>query len=59
MGSEMCIRDRNDKKKAKLDSQENWFKVKVTGKGHRGQITIQNDSFQAVTSIIQKVLGRF
>ena len=36
----------DDKKKAKLDSQENWSKVKVTGQGHRGQITFKNDCFR-------------
>ena len=42
---------KNEKKK--------WSKVKITGKGQRGQKTIQNDSFQAVTSIFQKVLADF
>ena len=31
---------KNYKSKTKLDSQENWLKVKVTGQGHKGQITI-------------------
>ena len=47
---------KNDKSKTKMGSQENWSKVKVTGQGHRGQITIKNDCFQAVT---QKLLTNF
>ena len=46
-------------RKAKLDSQENWSKVKVTGQDHRGQITIKKDCFYAVTSKTQKVIDRF
>ena len=49
---------KNDKSKAKMGSQENWSKVKVTGQGQRGQIT-KNDSFQAVTSITQTDFSRF
>ena len=33
----------NDKLKAKFNSQKNWSTLKVTGEGHRGQITIEND----------------
>ena len=36
---------KNDKRKTKLDSQENWSKFKVTGQGYRGQISIKNDCF--------------
>ena len=50
---------KNDKRKVKLDIQENWSKVKVTGEGQRGQITVKNDSFQVVASITQTVFGRF
>ena len=39
--------------------KKNRLKVKVTGHGQRGQVTIKNDSFQAVTSITQKVFGQF
>ena len=35
----------NDKSKTKMGSQENWSKVKVTGQGQRGQITIKKDCF--------------
>ena len=42
--------------KAESKNKKNWSKVKVTGKGQSGQITIKNDSFQAVTSITQKVI---
>ena len=31
---------KNDEKKTKLESQENWLKVKVTGQGHRGKMTV-------------------
>ena len=34
-------------------------KAKVTGQGQRGQITLKNDWFLAVTSIAQKVIDRF
>ena len=33
----------NDKSKAKFDSQKNYSKVKATGQGQKGQITIKND----------------
>ena len=46
----------NDKMKAKFNSQKNWLTLKVTGEGHRGQITIENDDFYAVSSITQKLL---
>ena len=49
----------NYKRKTKLDSQEIWSKVKVTGQGFRGQITIKNDLFLGSTSITQKVIDRF
>jgi len=39
---------KNYKRKTKLDSHENWSKVKVTGQGYRG-----------LTSITQKVIDRF
>ena len=47
---------KNDKSKTKMGSQENCSKVKVTGQGHRGQITIKK---MIVTSITQKVIDRF
>ena len=34
-----------DKRKAMLDSQKNWSKVKDTGQGYRDQLTIKKDSF--------------
>ena len=39
-----------------FNNQKNWSKLKVTGEGHRGQITIENDYFSAVSSITQKLL---
>ena len=41
------------------ENEKNWSKVKVTGQCQRGQITMKKDSFQAVTSITQKVIDRF
>ena len=35
----------DDKMKAKFNSQKNWLTLKVTGKGHRGQISIESDYF--------------
>ena len=37
----------NDKMKAKFNSQKSWSTLKVTGEGHRGQKTIENDYFLA------------
>ena len=51
--------EKNDKRKTKLDSQGIWSKVKVTGQGYRGQITIKNDCLEAVTSITKKGIDRF
>ena len=37
---------KNDKKKTKLVCQENWLKVKITGQGQVGQITIKITVFR-------------
>ena len=37
----------NAVRKADSENENNWSKVKVTGHGQRGQITIKYDSFQA------------
>ena len=42
-----------------MDSQENCSKVKVTGQGHRGQITIKKWFFYTVSSMTQKVIDWF
>ena len=50
---------KNNNRKTKLDSIKNRSKVKVSGQGPKKQKAIKNDSFQAVTSITQNVIGRF
>ena len=54
-----CSMVKNAVRKAESENENNWSKVKVTGQGQRGQITMKKDSFQAVTSITQKVIDRF
>ena len=49
----------NAERKAESKNEKNWSKVKVTDQGQRGQITVKKDSFQAVTSITQKVIDWF
>ena len=49
----------NDKRKDKFNSPKTWSKLKVTGEGHRGQITIENDYFLAISSLTQKAIDRF
>ena len=50
---------KNAIRKAEFENEKYQSKVKVTGEGQRGQITIKNDSFQVVASMTQTVFGRF
>ena len=37
---------KNDKRKTKMGSQENWSKVKVTGQGNKGQKPLKMTVFR-------------
>ena len=49
----------NDKKKSTLNGQKNWSKLKVTGEGHRGQITVKKWLFMLLAQWLKKLLTDF